>query len=76
MRLRTKAVWSLPARALSRLLVAAPLRRRRPSRPATSQAVVTDAQGGVLPGATVTATHTERGPATRRSPAPTAATAS
>ena len=61
MRLRTKAVWSLAAAFCFCAARARRRPRRRRSRPATSRAVVTDAQGGVLPGATVTATHTDTG---------------
>jgi carboxypeptidase family protein len=60
MKLRTKAVWSLAVACCCALLMAAP---------AAAQTVTTgniagtiaDVQGGVLPGATVTALHTDTG---------------
>ena len=60
MKLRTKAVWSLAVACCMALLLATP---------AAAQTVTTgniagtiaDAQGGVLPGATVVATHTDTG---------------
>jgi hypothetical protein len=60
MRLRTKAVWSLAAAMCLALLVSAPLAAQTVTTGNISGAV-TDAQGGVLPGAVVTATHTDTG---------------
>ena len=60
MRLGTKAVWSLAAALCLSLLVSAPLAAQTVT---TGNIIgaVTDAQGGVLPGAVVTATHTDTG---------------
>jgi hypothetical protein len=60
MRLRTKAVWSLAAALCLALFFAAPLAAQTVTTGNIS-GVVTDAQGGVLPGATVAATHTDTG---------------
>src|SRR3954469_14776404 len=60
MRLRTKAVWSLVAALCLSLLVSAPLAAQTVTTGNISGAV-TDAQGGVLPGAVVTAMHTDTG---------------
>src|SRR3954447_16783472 len=60
MRLRTKAVWSLAAALCLSLLASAPLAAQTVTT-GNITGVVADAQGGVLPGAVVTATHTETG---------------
>src|SRR5215471_5673855 len=60
MRLRTKAVWSLAAALCLSLLVSAPLLAQTVTTGNIS-GTITDAQGGVLPGAVVTATHTDTG---------------
>src|SRR3954451_18153414 len=59
---RTKAVWSLLAALCLALLVSAPLAAQTVT---TGNIIgtVTDAQGGVLPGAVVSATHNETGTA-------------
>ena len=62
MRLRTKAVWSLAASLCLSLFVAAPLMAQTVTTGNIS-GVVTDSQGGVLPGAVITATHTDTGTA-------------
>src|SRR5215510_7453720 len=60
MRLRTKAVWRLVAALCLALLVSAPLSAQTVTT-GNITGVVTDAQGGVLPGAVVTATHSDTG---------------
>lgn len=60
MTLRTKTVWSL-AVALFIALVAAGPAGAQTVTTGNISGTVTDAQGGVLPGATVTATHTDTG---------------
>src|SRR5215510_15171386 len=60
MRLRTKAVWRLVAALCLALLVSAPLAAQTVTT-GNITGVVTDAQGGVLPGAVVTATHADTG---------------
>src|SRR5262249_39137332 len=60
MKLRTKAVWSLAAALCLSLLAAAPLAAQTVTT-GNITGVVTDAQGGVLPGAMVTATHSDTG---------------
>jgi Carboxypeptidase regulatory-like domain/TonB dependent receptor-like, beta-barrel len=60
MRLRTKAVWSLAAALCLSLLASAPLAAQTVTT-GNITGVITDAQGGVLPGAVVTATHTDTG---------------
>ncbi len=60
MRLRTKAVWSLAAALCLMLLASSPLAAQTVTT-GDITGTVTDAQGGVLPGATVTATHTDTG---------------
>ncbi len=60
MRMRTKAFWSLAAALCLSLLAASPLRAQQVTTGNIS-GIVSDSQGGVLPGATVTATHTDTG---------------
>jgi hypothetical protein len=60
MRLRPEAVWRLLAALCLALLVTAPLSAQTVTTGNITGTVV-DTQGGALPGATVTATHTETG---------------
>jgi carboxypeptidase family protein len=60
MKLRTKAVWSLAAALCCALLWAAPVGAQTVTT-GNITGTVADAQGGVLPGATVTAVHTDTG---------------
>jgi hypothetical protein len=60
MRLRTKAVWSLMAALCFALFLSAPLSAQTVTT-GNLTGMVTDAQGGVLPGAVVTAVHTDTG---------------
>ena len=60
MKLRTKAVWSLASAFWLALLCAAPLAAQTVTT-GNIAGTVTDAQGGVLPGATILATHTDTG---------------
>jgi hypothetical protein len=60
MKLRTKAVWSLAIALCCALISAAPLSAQTVTT-GNLAGTVTDAQGGVLPGATVVAVHTDTG---------------
>jgi len=60
MKLRTKAVWSLAAALCLALLSAVPAGAQTVTT-GNITGTVSDAQGGVLPGATVTAQHTDTG---------------
>jgi len=60
MEFRTKAVWSLPM-VLGLLLLAPSSGAAQTVTTGNIAGEVTDAQGGVLPGATVTALHTPTG---------------
>src|SRR5687767_7104875 len=60
MKLRTKAVWSLVVALCFALICAAPLSAQTVTT-GNIAGTVTDAQGGVLPGAMVTAVHTDTG---------------
>jgi hypothetical protein len=60
MRLRRKAGWSLAAALCLSLIVAAPLAAQTATT-GNITGIVTDSSGGVLPGAVVTATHTDTG---------------
>jgi hypothetical protein len=60
MKLRTKAVWSLAVAFCFALLAAVPAGAQTVTT-GNITGTVTDSQGGVLPGATVTATHTDTG---------------
>jgi hypothetical protein len=60
MKLRTKAVWSLAAVLCCALLCAAPVGAQTVTTGNITGTII-DAQGGVLPGATVTAVHTDTG---------------
>lgn len=60
MKLRTKAVWSLAVALCFALICAAPLSAQTVTT-GNITGTVADAQGGVLPGATIVATHTDTG---------------
>ena len=60
MKLRTKAVWSLAVALCFALICAVPLSAQTVTT-GNITGTVTDAQGGVLPGATITAVHTDTG---------------
>ena len=60
MRLRTKAVWTL-SMACCFALLAAVAADAQTVTTGNISGVITDAQGGVLPGATLTAVHTPTG---------------
>src|ERR1051326_6474034 len=60
MRSRSKAVWSLVV-AMCACLIAAGAASAQTVTTGNIIGTITDAQGGVLPGATVTATHTDTG---------------
>jgi hypothetical protein len=60
MKLRTKAVWSLAVALCFALICSAPLSAQTVTT-GNITGTVSDAQGGVLPGATVTAVHTDTG---------------
>jgi hypothetical protein len=61
MKLCTKAVWSLAAAVCFALLCAASAAGAQTVTTGDISGTVVDTQGGVLPGATVTATHTDTG---------------
>ena len=60
MKLRTKAVWSLAVACCMALLLASPAAAQTITT-GNITGTISDAQGGVLPGATVTALHTDTG---------------
>jgi hypothetical protein len=60
MKLRTKAVWSLAIASCLALICAGPLAAQTVTT-GNIAGTITDAQGGVLPGATVVALHTDTG---------------
>jgi hypothetical protein len=60
MKLRTKAVWSLAVAACCALLLAVPAAAQTVTT-GNIAGTVADAQGGVLPGATIVAVHTDTG---------------
>ena len=60
MKLRTKAVWSLAVAVCCALLLASPAAAQTVTT-GNIAGTVSDAQGGVLPGATVVAVHTDTG---------------